>query len=181
MINFLNIHCMAKIIKRKPKLCQNCGIKIWGLQRKYCEECKAKIRQKQISDKYTKSHPDRSKRGSNEFRIKISCGHQGIDREDFSGFLRDQPYCNLWTESFRQSIRDRFHNKCYLCGTTKEDNNRNLSVHHVNYDKSCLCQKTCEFVPLCMKCHGTTNKNRQMWEDLIMCYLYPEKYFIVDI
>ena len=39
--------------------------------------------------------------------------------------------------------------------------------------------KTCEFVPLCQSCHAKTNGNRQYWENLIMGYLYPERYLCV--
>ena len=117
--------------------------------------------------------------GSLEHSIMISCQHQGINVDEFDGFLTDQRYCNLWTEKFRESIRKQFHYICYICGNPQED--RKLSVHHVNYDKSCLCQKTCEFVPLCGCCHSKTNYNRQSWENLIMGYLYPERYFMIEI
>lgn len=39
----------------------------------------------------------------------------------------------------------------------------------------------CEFVPLCVSCHSKTNHNRQYYEDLIMCYLYPNRYFMIDL
>lgn len=118
--------------------------------------------------------------GSLEYRIKLSCANQGILVKDWDGFTHEQKYCSLFNNKFKELIRNRFHNKCYLCNKSKEDNGRNLDVHHVNYDKSCLCQNTCEFVPLCISCHAKTNKNRQYWEDLIMCYLYPERYYMID-
>ena len=113
-----------------------------------------------------------------ENKINMSCSKQGIDRKDFAGFLTDQKYCKLFNNRFKEIIRERYHRKCYLCNKTQK---RKLSVHHVNYNKNCLCQKTCEFVPLCQSCHAKTNHNRSYYEDLIMNYLYPERYFMVDI
>lgn len=111
-----------------------------------------------------------------------SKNHIGEKSSNWKGGISEQLYCKLWTEKFRKLIRDQYHNKCFICNKSKEDNqNRNLSVHHVNYNKNCLCQKTCEFIPLCQSCHSKTNGNRSYWEDLIMCYLYPERYFMVEI
>ena len=119
--------------------------------------------------------------GSDEYRILCSCIKQGINRNEFDGFLTDQKYCSLFNEEFREKIRERFHRICYLCGKTESDNNRKLSVHHVNYNKNCLCGSICEFVSLCQSCHSKTNGSRQLWEDLIMGYLYPERYFMIDL
>jgi len=113
-----------------------------------------------------------------ERNINHSCTIQGITRDEFKEFLTDQKYCNLWTEKFREFIRNKFHNKCFICG---KEQDRKLSVHHVNYNKNCLCGSTCEFVPLCGSCHSKTNINRLYWENLIMGYLYPERYFMVDL
>lgn len=98
----------------------------------------------------------------------------------WKGGLTNQKYCKLFNESFKQLVRNQYHNKCFLCNKSKEDNGKNLSVHHVNYDKNCLCNGGCEFVPLCISCHPKTNFNRQTWEDLIMNYLYPNRYFMVN-
>jgi hypothetical protein len=61
-----------------------------------------------------------------------------------------------------------------LCGKTEEDNRARLSVHHVNYNKSCGCaetkeerekdNETCQFVPLCKSCNSKVNKDRDKWE-----------------
>jgi len=122
-----------------------------------------------------------NRQGSEEYKIEISCRQQGIVRKDWNGFVTKQKYCNLFNEKFREKIRDRFYRKCFLCNKSEINNGKRLSVHHVNYNKNCLCGSVCEFVPLCMKCHAKTNGSRQYWEDLIMCYLYPNRYFMVDL
>ena len=158
---------LGKIISDETRLKQSKSNRRINKDKLMCDEQKFKISKSHIGLHWT-----------DETKIKLSCTKQGIDRKDFAGFLTDQKYCNLWTEKFRQQIRNLFHNKCYLCNKTTK---RKLSVHHVNYDKNCLCQKTCEFVPLCGSCHNKTNHNRQYWEDLIMNYLYPNRYFMINI
>ena len=138
--------------------------------------------------KETKKKIGKSNKGKNkgikhnyEYRINISCIAQGISRNEWTGFLTNQKYCSLFNESFKTKIRNQFNNKCFLCSKSKQEEGKNLAVHHVNYNKNCLCGSNCEFVPLCCKCHSKTNGNRQYWENLIMGYLYPERYFMVEI
>lgn len=140
---------------------------------------KDRIKEQRKQYRETTRDPNMSRSGSKESRIKMSCGQQGISIRDFKGFLTDQKYCKLFNETFKELIRNRFHRECYLC--SKLEGKRKLSVHHVNYDKNCLCGSSCEFVPLCQSCHCKTNHNRQTWEDLIMCYLFPNRYFMVDL
>lgn len=82
-------------------------------------------------------------------------------------------YCSKFNETFKEKIRARFGRMCFICGKTEEDEGKKLAVHHVNYDKSCLCDDIkCEFVPLCHRCHARTNTRRGIWENLIMNVLY---------
>ena len=111
----------------------------------------------------------------------ISINQKGSNNPNWRGGITDTKYCSLFNEKFKELIRDRFHRICYLCFKTEFNNNQKLSVHHVNYNKNCLCGSNCEFVPLCKNCHSKTGGNRQTWEDLIMCYLYSNRYFMVDI
>lgn len=62
-----------------------------------------------------------------------------------------------------------FNDECDICGKSESENGRRLDVHHVNYDKNCLCNEIkCEFVPLCMSCHGKTNGKRDENEQFIL-------------
>ena len=116
-----------------------------------------------------------------ETRKKISGALSGENAPNWKGGISFGKYCKLFNNSFKKSVRDNYHNTCFLCGKTKEEEGQNLSVHHVNYNKDCLCGSTCEFVPLCASCHSKTNHNREYWEDLIMHYLHPNRYFMTDI
>jgi hypothetical protein len=87
-------------------------------------------------------HPWFGKTHSMETRIKLSMSHQGINNvEHWNGFSKEQKYCEKWNENLRQRIRLYFGNKSTLSGKTKEDNNgRNLSCHHVYYQKKACCE-----------------------------------------
>jgi Mor family transcriptional regulator len=106
---------------------------------------------------------------------------QGISYHEWEKYARDHLYCSLFSPRFKEKIRILYNRKCFMCGKSEEENGQRLDVHHVNYDKDCLCGLQCEFVPLCKSCHGRTGVNRKYWENLIMGYLYSERYFMVDL
>lgn len=116
-----------------------------------------------------------------EYRQHMSAKQQGIPYDEWEDYTSNSSYCPLFNVRFKEKIRIFYNRRCFLCNKTEDDNNRKLSVHHVNYDKNCLCGSPCEFIPLCNSCHSKTNHNRKYWEDLIMGYLYPLKYFMIDI
>ena len=137
------------------------------------EETLEKMRVSQLGKKHTITT-----------RKKISDNHvdvSGNKNPSWLGGISFDIYCSLFNEEFKELIRNKHNRQCFLCGMLEKDNDQKLSVHHVNYDKNCLCGTKCEFVPLCKSCHSKTNHNRKYWEELIMYYLYPERYFMVDI
>ena len=84
-------------------------------------------------------------------------------------------YCKLWTESLRESIREKYDRKCFLCGKTEEENKRRLSVHHVDMNKNQGCDgHDWNIVPLCSRCHGKTLHNKHYWTSLILCKLMED-------
>lgn len=99
---------------------------------------------------------------------------QGENSPAWKGGISFEPYCQKFNEQFKQYIRAKFGNICFLCDRTEEDNGQRLSVHHVNYDKACGCaeteedkkvdDETCQFVPLCRSCSSKVNGNRDLWE-----------------
>lgn len=104
---------------------------------------------------------------------------KGENASNWQGGISFEPYCPKFNESFKESIRNKFDRKCFICGITEkemqEDQRRRgkrifkLSVHHVNYNKDCLCDDSdCEFVPLCLHHHVKTNNNHEYWESMIM-------------
>jgi hypothetical protein len=49
-------------------------------------------------------------------------------------------YCERWNADLRRRIRLFWNNKSVLSGITKEENGRNLSCHHVYYQKKACCE-----------------------------------------
>ena len=141
--------------------------------RKFTDEHRKAISIAKIGKKFTDEH-----------RKAISIArigkYMGKNSPSWQGGISFGKYCNLFNMAFKNMIRERFHNICFLCGKTKEQEGKNLAVHHVNYDKDCICNRSCEFVPLCTSCHSKTSgkNNRKYWEDLIMGYLYPNSIVI---
>lgn len=112
-----------------------------------------------------------------EFRMKaseMSRSKTGESASRWQGGISFEPYCEKFNDKLKESVRDKFDRKCFLCGED-EDDDMKLDVHHVNYDKECMCNgKECEFVPLHRGCHTRTSGNRELWERLIINVLWYE-------
>ena len=129
---------------------------------KHTEETK----QKMVDNKYALGY-----RHTLETKEKMSAVLKGKgigeNNANWRGGISFEPYCHKFNNKFKESVRAEFGRECFICGTP--GNGRKLDVHHVNYDKSCLCSDIkCEFVPLCRSCHMKTNNNREHYENLIL-------------
>jgi len=63
-----------------------------------------------------------------------------------------------FTRGLRREIRQKFDNKCLICGAEKSFNNRKLDVHHIYPYKLCLKNEVENLVPLCKNCHKNVHK-----------------------
>ncbi len=68
-----------------------------------------------------------------------------------------------WTKTFKEQVRLRDNYKCQVCGCSEVENNRRLSIHHIDYDKKNL--NINNLISLCNSCHTKTNKKRNYWEN----------------
>lgn len=133
----------------------------------------------------TKETDDGIRRQSEKMRGRGSWnkGKKGFNagpkNGNWKGGISFLPYCEKFNEPFKESIREKYNRTCFLCPTTEAEQMQDmvsrgkrphkLSVHHITYNKDCLCDDLdCEFVPLCIKCHGMTSYNREYWMDVIM-------------
>ena len=103
---------------------------------------------------------------SEETREKMSVAHTGEHHWNWQGGISSAPYCFKFNNKFKEYIREKFGRICFICDKTEKENGRKLDVHHVNYDKECICNDnpSCQFVPLCRKHNTKANFNRDMWE-----------------
>lgn len=108
-----------------------------------------------------------------DYREQICKAHIGSMRGEKSphwkGGTSFEPYCHKFNNAFKETIREDFGRKCFLCNKTEKENRKKLSIHHINYDKNQGCEdKKWLLVPLCHSCHSKTNHNRKYWEGLIL-------------
>ncbi|MBA7542641.1 hypothetical protein ES705_34965 [subsurface metagenome] len=90
-----------------------------------------------------------------EARAKMSMVISGEKNPMWQGGISFEPYSIDWTETLRQSIRERDHYICQLCS------NYGNTVHHIDYDKK-NCNST-NLVTLCDGCNKKVNANRNYW------------------
>lgn len=138
----------------------------------HSEETKRKIGAGNKGKKRTEE--DRRKMSEDRMGMRM-----GVLHHNWKGGVGFEPYCPKFNNKFKESIRNKFDRTCFLCGRTEVEimesqrNNKKrpykLSVHHVDYQKDCLCNDIkCAFVPLCISCHSKTGAHREYWEKLII-------------
>lgn len=105
---------------------------------------------------------------------------RGSKNPAWKGGITEQKYCYKFNDQFKEYIRDKFNRTCYICEKTEDDLDRKLDVHHIDYNKSSICNgKEFAFVPLCHSCHAKTNGNRWYWFNLLINY-WLDKYEIYN-
>ena len=111
-------------------------------------------------------------------RDTLSCGcyhkerilecNSGANSPNWRGGISFEPYCPKFNNDLRRRIRFFFNNECILCGKNKIENKRELSCHHIEYNKKACCDgKPVHFAILCSSCHAKTNKDREQWEAML--------------
>ena len=148
------------------RICDICKDGRWIKFSDYSELCQKCVC---TTDEYRKKIGDSNRDPSEKTRRLMSENHADVSGENhpnWQGGISFGDYCPLFNEPLKGAIRNYFCNMCFECGETIEENKgREMSVHHVNYQKNCGCDNTnfCIYVPLCMKCHGKTSGNRCKW------------------
>ena len=116
------------------------------------------------------------KHHSEEDRRKMSASLQGISYEKWESFARDSPYCPLFNKTCRESNREKYDRRCFLCGLPESENKikpgkiHKLSVHHIDMDKNQGCDgHKWKLIPVCIHCHNKVHN--KLWEARIMWLL----------
>ena len=146
---------------------EGCKINIKNIKEKvkqYQKDNKDKIKEQRKQHYEDNRDPNMPRIDSEEYKIKLSCSKRGIPIEDFPGFSKEQKYCYKFNNECREKNREKFDNKCFICDITKEENNnRNLSVHHVDMNKDQGCDDIkWQLIPLCQSCHARCHND--IWE-----------------
>jgi len=102
-------------------------------------------------------------------REKSSAAHQGMLYSEWEGFACRKEYCPAFDDTCRESNRDKYDRRCFLCGLNESENitstgkHRKLSVHHVDMDRAQGCNGIkWKLVPVCMHCHGGAHNDMVM-------------------
>lgn len=107
------------------------------------------------------NHPMYGKTHTIEARMQISCAVQGIMINEWTGFIKDKPYCVKFNERCKENNRMLYGRECYICGrpeelnVTSENKHKKLSVHHVDMNKQQGCNGIeWKLIPVCIHCHS---------------------------
>lgn len=167
--------------KKVVAICNDCGkervLKFLDY-RNLCISCTLK------NKRVGKNNPMYGKKHSKETKKKMSKSRSGEKNPMFNihrygknspnwnGGISFTPYCKNFNNEIKEQIREEFNRKCFLC--RKNETNRKLSIHHIDYDKSQGCNSDWKLVPLCIFCHTKTSGKyiRDYYEELILRLLY---------
>jgi len=171
------------------KYCKNeFEVKPYEKYREFCsKQCVGKAQIGKNNPNYKKRAILICKECGKEFKVKphlknyqLFCSHKCSEQynigENHYSYLysKSTEYCDKFNYKCKESNRDKFYRKCFLCG--KLETKRKLDVHHVDYDKKQGCNdKKWLLVPLCQSCHGKTSgnqKNRDYYQNLILNLIY---------
>lgn len=101
---------------------------------------------------------------TDERKQRISAQGQGIPYEKWTGFAKEQLYCEKFDEACRERIRAKYNHGCFVCDKPQDENitktgkHKKLSVHHADMDKNQGCDGVqWKLVPLCMTCHSKSH------------------------
>ena len=87
-----------------------------------------------------------------------------------------KPYSIKFTKQLKLKIRIRDGYKCQLCGITEIEHAKNLSIHHINYNKL-NCKKS-NLITLCRICNSKVNANRKYWKKYFHGLLKKETVYV---
>ena len=94
-----------------------------------------------------------------EARQHLSAAAQGIPYDEWESFAKEQKYCPRFNETCKESNRNKYGRRCFICNKTEKANGQKLSVHHVDMDRAQGCESNWKLVPLCRSCHSSAHNN----------------------
>lgn len=80
---------------------------------------------------------------------------------NWKGGISKEPYPFDFDEELKELIRFRDGYKCQKCDCPEIENNKKLTIHHIDYDKKNY--KPSNLISLCNRCNSIVNFNRPKW------------------
>lgn len=112
-------------------------------------------RRKQISEWSKEFYKDPNNRKKLRQRMK------GSTHPVWRGGISKEPYPFEWTNTLKESIKQRDNYTCMSCNKTKNEIKGHLAIHHIDYNKENL--NPANLITLCSSCHSKSNYNRDYW------------------
>jgi len=125
-----------------------------------------------LARKKNKSSGNTGTKHSKESRAKISKNHadvSGNKNPNWKEHNVSRRYPIAFCKELKELIRIRDNHTCQLCGVAENTLRRQLSVHHINYNKEDL--SPCNLISLCDSCHSKTNTKRLKWKKVLLTKL----------
>ena len=134
------------------KVCSDCGKPLSDYRNQRCQSCENKRR---FSGKTYEEIMGSKKAKDLKSLRSLNFGGNGVPYDNAE-------YGSEFDSSLKERVRFRDRYKCQLCGCSQLENERQLDVHHIDYDKY-NCDMV-NLVSLCKSCHAKTNYNRRHWQ-----------------
>ena len=117
-------------------------------------------------------HPSLERMGfkkGNKTKSQFKNGHSGMKMENnpsWKGGKSFELYGLEFNNKLKEQIRKRDGYVCQECGLPECSNNRNLDIHHIDYNKK--NNHLNNLISLCHDCHLKTNFKRKDWKNYFM-------------
>ncbi len=99
----------------------------------------------------------------------------GENHYNWRGGKSSEPYGIAFNNKLKEYVRSRDDYTCQECGITELQLGRNLTCHHIDYDKQNNAPDA-NLISLCISCHGKTITNRTYWMPYFQGILVGRKY-----
>jgi len=138
-------------------------------RRRYAENPELRQKMADIKNKLYAENPELIERLRNattehyrkhpETGWKHSERMSGENSPNWQGGKSFEPYCHRFTETLKESIRNKFGGRCTKCGKSEIRNGKRLSIHHIDHDKMQGCNDSSWYLaPLCISCHSILHR-----------------------
>lgn len=126
------------------------------------KETKILLSKQKLGDKNPAKNPEIKVKIAKKVELLWKTNEYRGNHSNWLGGISKFPYTQDWTDTLKESIRQRDNYKCQLCLISQDELNIKLHVHHKDYDKE-NCDPN-NLISLCHSCHTKTNHNREHWE-----------------